>query len=666
MNTQHRSAGLSSRRNPLLFAGLAIACAAPTAGSQQPGVANPSVVIPNVTGLRIQVALDSLVRTKRRVVQIDAAIARFTAESVIAQRPLAGTRIDVVRVETLFVAKPIDVAAAPSGNGNCPGETVEGTRDRRTIAGRLVRRPIGQIQDVTKVPDLARMTPSLIGPALDAACLRRGEEQREYFDAMPLGHVFRQVPLAGKVVTTGTAVSVWYSLGPHPSDDPAISRRVAIPSVIGLSLGEATDSLRRRGFRRGNVDILARKGATGAVVSQSPPANETAHRGDLVDVTITVPVRQVAVPPVIGSSLSAASERLVRSGLGVGRITIASGLGTDTAIASQNPLPRTVVDSGTLVDLVEQRPTPPPRRVSVPSLAGRSIEFAEDTLRKLELTIGTVRRVAGTINGRITSQQPRAGSTVSVDSPIDLTVEERSIRVAVVPRVVGFAPEFARKALATAGFSRISLPRTLVDSLTALVFVETQRPAAGTRTLVTTPMYLTTVIIPRPRVPTLIGLVPGDALVAASIEGFRMVVDQRRRAFRLREQVVSQVPRSGSVRRADGTISVTIEFPAIPPLVAATMGVALGGAAVGAAIRRAVQRRRATRESERSPEPRPQSAAELHFRPTSRLGPLSLDVLGNGPLVRTSLILRLRVETDAWSLTLPQKSLVRSEDERHA
>jgi hypothetical protein len=212
-----------------------------------------------VIGKPIQEATDTLARTRLTILTLSVTTDRVKPGTVLAQRPAGGTPVTRAKVESLWVAsaprmasrigqRPATVGATDVGPppARAPDDVARPPKDvavpkdlgLRTMVPGVV------VQARTKVPDLFRLTPQQVPAALERYQLRQGETTRDYSDDVPSGQVFRQHPQAGAEAITWSTVDIWYSTGPHP---PAAE--VTVPSVVGLSLREAVDSLRRVGLR---------------------------------------------------------------------------------------------------------------------------------------------------------------------------------------------------------------------------------------------------------------------------------------------------------------------------------------------------------------------------------------------------------------------------------
>ncbi|MEO7502425.1 MAG: PASTA domain-containing protein, partial [Gemmatimonadaceae bacterium] len=547
------------------------------------------MTIPLVIGMTTNAAIDALAITRLQIVPRDSITSSMAAGHVVDQRPRAGTPVGSVKAETLFVAKPQKPkrgancwwcalvaeiipeltkppAAPPHDSSVGPPVTVpvqppdEGGASPEMVPGT-------DLQKRTRVPDLYQSTPNMASAALERSRLNLTNLGTDYSDDVPRGRVFKQLPIAGTEVATSTYVGVWYSRGPHP---PAPTFRV--PPVIGLELAEAADSLTRSGFRAGQVTYLTRQGAEKRVVQQSPSEGESAHRNDAVDLTITTPPSKVTVPSVAEMTRERARGRLAEVGLGVGRYTLIVLVDRANGIVSQRPGAGATADSGSLVDLMENRP-PEVRRVLVPDLSGKSVAASDSALRRDSLVLGDVLRPGINAVDRVMDQRPHPGETVFMHSPVTIALgvatgppPDRMIRL---PGVVNLTVDSARRTLSDSGFTRISIGGG-AGRLTSASIVESQTPLAGTFVTPATAVSLVArAAPPLSPMPNFVRQRPQVARVAAELDSLRMIVVSEVRSLRLHAEIVRQYPEAGRPRRVDKTVDVLVEFPFVPPLAAA-------------------------------------------------------------------------------------------------
>src|SRR6266849_268124 len=275
--------------------------------------------IPNVVGLSVTAAIDSLRWTRLTVVPRDSTTTKFRGGTVLDQGPNAGTPIAArVRAETLWVATAPKKSKPLATSWRDTAQIIVSRTSPRITTSTIPNRaggtpgtvPRTPIQDRTRVPDLFGRTAPMVRAALKERRLNPGKVLNDYSDEVPSGQVFRQQPRKETEVATSTMVDVWYSIGPHQ-----LPQTLSVPSVLGLTLVDASDSLKRSGLQSGHVDHLTERSGGGKVVHQSPHEGQAVHRNDAIDLTISDPPTPVPVPAVVGKTKTVAGEILRRAGL---------------------------------------------------------------------------------------------------------------------------------------------------------------------------------------------------------------------------------------------------------------------------------------------------------------------------------------------------------------
>lgn len=514
-------------------------------------------LIPDVVGKPENDAINTLAWTKLSIVRLDSMITSGPVGIVLSQRPQANTPVSRARAETLFVS------GRPQGPGRAKINLSE-------LLGQIVSGIV--VQDRTHVPDLNGRTPSMVASALKQAGLSPGDATRDYSDEIPEGKVFRQHPPAETEVLTGSKVSVWYSIGPHPQKPSII-----VPAIIGLSPKEAADSLKRVGLIPGHVDYVIRPDASGTVTYQSPSEGNAAHANDPIDFTVANPPSRITVPDVTGLSRADAEATLNREGLAVGRVRLVAIPNRDTTIIKQSPSAKSLVDSGTMVDLVENRPAED-RRVTVPDLSGKTLFDAASKLRLDSLLLGEVVRLGRDSSDIVSAQRPPPGQSVFVNTQVNIALGRGAAGASVVvPPVVNLSVDSAQLILKHAGFTKISMSGK-GELLTSLSIVESQSPIAGTLTAPDVLVSLVTRQPPPPLpVPRLIGRTPEEARTIAEFDNLRVRVTSEARGFRFDDRVVNQNPMPLAQRPADNTIDVSVEVPLLSPIAAIVLLIAVVG-----------------------------------------------------------------------------------------
>jgi serine/threonine-protein kinase len=147
-------------------------------------------------------------------------------------------------------------------------------------------------------------------------------------------------------------------------------------------------------------------------------------------------VPRVAVPEVVGRTLTDAQAALTQAGLKPGTPSEQpSDTVADGSVVSVDPTQGTQVPRGTQVGLVVSSG---PETVQVPELAGRTQKEATQAIEDAGLDVGNVTRVESTerAKGEVVSSDPAPGDAVPPSTKVDLEVASGKVTV---PNVVGLS-----------------------------------------------------------------------------------------------------------------------------------------------------------------------------------------------------------------------------------
>ncbi|MFI2751900.1 Stk1 family PASTA domain-containing Ser/Thr kinase [Cellulomonas sp. P22] len=174
-------------------------------------------------------------------------------------------------------------------------------------------------------PDLVVVPGGLVG-AMQADAFRALEEAglvpetadgEHYSDTAATGSVLEASAEAEAQLKRGSTVVLTLSSGPAP---------VTVFSVVGASQEDATSSLEGAGLKVAVETAFSDTVKKGLVISQSPAADTTGHRGDTVTLTVSDGPELVAVPDVFGQQYERAKEMLESAGFKVKRENVLGGL----------------------------------------------------------------------------------------------------------------------------------------------------------------------------------------------------------------------------------------------------------------------------------------------------------------------------------------------------
>jgi uncharacterized repeat protein (TIGR02543 family) len=196
-----------------------------------------------------------------------------------------------------------------------------------------------------QVPDLSGKTQAQATAAISAAGLIPGTATQACDASAPVGIVFDQLPVKDTQVAPGSSVLFKVSTGPCYTPVPDLANQVRAAAEYALTfawltLGTVTEQC------SGTV-------TAGNVISQNPPAGESALLGSAVNLLVSTGPCRVTVPSVIGQTQAAASAALIGLGLPTGAVTQeCSNFTAAGKVLRQAPAAGAVLMPGATVDLV--------------------------------------------------------------------------------------------------------------------------------------------------------------------------------------------------------------------------------------------------------------------------------------------------------------------------
>ena len=221
-------------------------------------------------------------------------------------------------------------------------------------------------------------------------------------------------------------------------------REARVPNVKGLPLFQAQEAANHVGLTIFVEDkFYSSYVPEGSIISQIPVTNSRVRRGGRIRVAESIGPLRVSIPDLVGQTELAATLNLRRRGLDA--VTIpgvpVSNLLPDQVIA-QAPAAGATEFTSPKVSLLLAQPPKTPEYV-MPNFVGRSLAEARDKIARAGLEPATVSLVAMSApnqdgnssdgspaqsaphvpsSGTITAQSPPAGSRVTPDSQIRLSV----------------------------------------------------------------------------------------------------------------------------------------------------------------------------------------------------------------------------------------------------
>jgi beta-lactam-binding protein with PASTA domain/tRNA A-37 threonylcarbamoyl transferase component Bud32 len=226
------------------------------------------------------------------------------------------------------------------------------------------------------------------------------------------------------------------------------TQKVGVPTVVGADQANAEAKLRQDGFRVDTVQKTAEQPA-GQVIGQDPTGGTKAKKGSTVTLTVSAGPQQVAVPSVVGLTVSSARGRLEKAGLKASEREENSDTVAEGRVISVSPPEGQKVDKGSSVTLVVSSGKP---QAEVPDVVGKSFDEAQSDLQAAGFKVTrTDKESTDKDPGTVLSQNPKSGARIDTGSTIALTVAKEPSQVA-VPDVTGEDSAAAIAALSGGGF----------------------------------------------------------------------------------------------------------------------------------------------------------------------------------------------------------------------
>jgi serine/threonine-protein kinase len=262
---------------------------------------------------------------------------------------------------------------------------------------------------LVEIPDLTGQTQAEATAALKALGLAVLITKQASAD-VPTGQVIAVRPNPGGRVPSGTTIELQISTGPNV---------VAIPSVQGSAVGNATAQLEALGLLVSTVEDVSDSVAEGNVISQAPSAGVEVKPGSTVTLTVSSGQQTTIVPNVAKMDIANAQNTLIAAGLVLGAQTEVNDAAPAGQVVSQDPAAGTSLPAGGSVSVVISKG---PATTTVPSVINQARGAAEATLSSAGFTSNATEQATTdpAQDGIVISQDPAGssqrpqGSTVTI------------------------------------------------------------------------------------------------------------------------------------------------------------------------------------------------------------------------------------------------------------
>jgi serine/threonine-protein kinase len=189
------------------------------------------------------------------------------------------------------------------------------------------------------VPNVRNKTVADATAALERAQLTVGGTTTKYDENIRKGLVIRTDPKAGEAISPHAAVTLFVSDGPAP---------ITMPDVTKKPADQATTILTALGLKVTTTKAFSDTAPENSVISSSPPAGATAHKGDTVALVVSKGPQLYPVPDVRGMKVNDAVKTLEDAGF---KVNVDQFPGGPRRVLSQSPGPGSKKKSGSTVTL---------------------------------------------------------------------------------------------------------------------------------------------------------------------------------------------------------------------------------------------------------------------------------------------------------------------------
>ncbi len=267
------------------------------------------------------------------------------------------------------------------------------------------------------VPDVTNMTYEEALETLNELGLGIKISSYETSDEYDAEKIISQDPESGDVVDENTTIYVVISSGGEES---------LLPSFAGETEEEALAKIEALGLTAGTTNYEYSSSVdAGIVISQTPDAGSSITEGMTVTLTISRGAQLVSVPSVVGETEESARNKLTSYGLTIGSVSSSySDSVAEGKVISQSISSGKQVESGTSVDLVISLGKKT-EYVTVPSLTGKSLSYAQEALANLGLGCTYTEEYSDSVEvGNVISQSPKSGKSVEQGSTVSIVISK--------------------------------------------------------------------------------------------------------------------------------------------------------------------------------------------------------------------------------------------------
>jgi len=227
-----------------------------------------------------------------------------------------------------------------------------------------------------------------------------------------------------------------------------IGRYTTAPSLVAVPAPQAQLMAQRAGFTvrfdKGRHDEKVPKDT---VLAQQPGPGQRIVGGGTITLTVSLGPERYPVPDVVGKEYDLAMQDLQKLRLVAQRADTFSDAVPAGSIAETNPPVGTLVPPGATVVLKVSKGRAP---ITMPSVMGKSLDDATNTLRHLGLDVAVKHEDSDKPKDQVIRQEPVDGAGLEKGATVTITVSNGPPDIE-VPDVTGKSIDEARDILTKAG-----------------------------------------------------------------------------------------------------------------------------------------------------------------------------------------------------------------------
>jgi beta-lactam-binding protein with PASTA domain len=256
-----------------------------------------------------------------------------------------------------------------------------------------------------------------------------------------IGKIIKQTPGAGE----------WAPLYGTVDVGVAMALSVEMPSLLGLTVPQATEILEKKGLSVGEIRSRPDIANAKTIVDQDPDPGLKVSKGSKIDVVIAE-AHMVKVPDLVDKNLVYAREITKSRGLELKDDPVSHLVPEQLWVKSQKPPGVKIVPLGSQIEVK--------LITEVPKVVGKQVNVGREIQKKIGLKLEVVSEKESTRPaGEILKQEPAAKEKVLLNSTVKVEIS-KGLTLVAVPNVVG-----KKKAQAEEILKEKKLGMTVADEL---------------------------------------------------------------------------------------------------------------------------------------------------------------------------------------------------------